>query len=197
MHSHQSQGPVEACIQVYRGIFVANKLALEAGSGCRLLLKHPAVVWLVRHVAWLITRSTLEEMDALLSGGSSGRRTTAASASYGEQEHNKLCGHPSSRVGPPWELGVWVGKTELTDEHLLGAFSEIKNSRTIDLLPRSHFYNKDALDRIVGTPANPKLEGAGKDPQIRRPYMIQRLVDDVIPGCPRCEGRGMMTQSEA
>ena len=55
-HSHQSQGPVEACIQVYRGIFVANKLALEAGIGCRLLLKHTAVVWLVRHVAWLITR---------------------------------------------------------------------------------------------------------------------------------------------
>ena len=36
-HSHQSQGLVEACIQVYRGIFVANKLALEAGIGCRLL----------------------------------------------------------------------------------------------------------------------------------------------------------------
>ena len=52
--SHQSQGLVEACIQVYRGIFVANKLALEAGIGCRHLLKHPAVVWLVRHVAWLI-----------------------------------------------------------------------------------------------------------------------------------------------
>ena len=32
-------GPVEACFQVYRGIFVANKLALEAGIGCRLLVK--------------------------------------------------------------------------------------------------------------------------------------------------------------
>ena len=50
-HSHQSQGLVEACIQVYRGIFVANKLALEAGIGCRLLLKHPAIVWLIRHAA--------------------------------------------------------------------------------------------------------------------------------------------------
>ena len=37
-------GTVEACIQVYRGMFVANKLALEAGIGCcRLLLKHPAI----------------------------------------------------------------------------------------------------------------------------------------------------------
>ena len=45
-HSHQSQGLVEAYIQVNRGIFVANKLALEAGIGCCLLLKHPTVVWL-------------------------------------------------------------------------------------------------------------------------------------------------------
>ena len=30
-YSHQIQGPVEACIQVYHGIFVANKLALETG----------------------------------------------------------------------------------------------------------------------------------------------------------------------
>ena len=35
---------------------MANKLALETGIGCRLLLKHPAIVWLVRRVAWLITR---------------------------------------------------------------------------------------------------------------------------------------------
>ena len=55
-YSHQSQGPVEACIQVFRRIFVANKLALEAGIGCRLLLKHPVIVWLIRHIAWLMTR---------------------------------------------------------------------------------------------------------------------------------------------
>ena len=55
-YSHQIQGPVEACIQVYRGIFVANKLALEAGIGSRLLMKHPVIVWLIRHVAWVMTR---------------------------------------------------------------------------------------------------------------------------------------------
>ena len=80
-HSHQSQGPVEACIQVYRGIFVANKLALEAGIGCRLLLKHPAIVWLVSDVAWLTPDTTLDAMDALPSGGSLGNLTMVASAS--------------------------------------------------------------------------------------------------------------------
>ena len=53
-HSHQSQGPVEACIQVYRGIFVANKLALEAGIGCRLLLKETSCNCVVDQACCLV-----------------------------------------------------------------------------------------------------------------------------------------------
>ena len=121
-----------------------------------------------------------------------------ASASLVRQVHYKLSGHPSSRFEPRWELGAWVGKTGLTDEHLLGTLSGIRNSRTIYRLPKSHCYSKDALDRIVGTPANPKPDGAAKDPQIRRQYITQRWVDEhgVTPGCPRCEGRRTMTHSE-
>ena len=36
-----------------RGIFVANKPALGTRIICRLLLTHPAIVWWVRHVAWM------------------------------------------------------------------------------------------------------------------------------------------------
>ena len=45
---------------------------------------------------------------------------------FGEQVHYKLTGRPSSRVEPRWELGAWVGKMELTDEHLLGALAGIE-----------------------------------------------------------------------
>ena len=87
----------------------------------------------------------------------------------------------------------------LTDEHLLGTLSGIRNSRTIYRLPKSHCYSKDALDRIVGTPTNPKPDGtAARDPVMRRQYIIQRWVDEhgVTPSCPRCEGRGTMSHSE-
>ena len=45
-------------------------------------------------------------------------------------------------------------------------------------------YSKDALDRIVGTPTNPKPDGTARDPVIRRQYIIQRWVDEhgVTPG---------------
>ena len=128
-HSHQSQGPVEACIQVYRGIFVANKLALEAGIGCRLLLKHPAIVWLIRHAAWLITRYNAGRDGCSPFRRIFGKPYNESICKFGEQVHYKLSGHPSSRVEPRWELGAWVGKTDLEDEHLLGTLSGIRKQQ--------------------------------------------------------------------
>ena len=87
---------------------------------------------------------------------------------------------------------------ELTDEHLLETLAGIRSSRTIYLLPRSHCFSKDVLDRIVGTPTNSKPDGAARDRQVRRQYITQRWVDEkgVTNGCPRCEGRGTILHSE-
>ena len=75
---------------------MANKLALEAGIGCRLLLKHPPIVWLIRHAAWLITRYNTGR-----DGCSPFRRIfekpyNDSICKFGEQVHYKLSGHPSS-----------------------------------------------------------------------------------------------------
>ena len=139
--SHQSQGPVEACIQVYRGIFVASKLALEAGIGCRLLLKHLAIVWLVRHVAWLMTRYNTGRDGCSPFRRIVGKPHDGSTCKFGEQVHYKLSGRPSSRVEPRSELGAWVGKMELTDEHLLRSLAGIRSSRTINRLTKSHCFN--------------------------------------------------------
>ena len=124
-HSHQSQGPVEACIQVFRGIFVANKLALEAGIGCRVLRKHPVIVWLIRHVAWLITRDNTGRDGCSPSRRIFGKPYDGSVCKFGEQVHYQLSGRPASRVEQRWEPGACVGKMELTDEHLLGTLAGI------------------------------------------------------------------------
>ena len=87
---------------------------------------------------------------------------------------------------------------ELTDEHLLGTLVGTRSSRTTYRLTKSHCYNMDALDQIVGAPTNTRPDGVARDPQVRRQYITQRWVDEhgVSPGCPRCEGRGTMSHSE-
>ena len=79
---------------------------------------------------------------------------------------------------------------ELTDEHLLGTLSGIRSSRTIYRLLKIHCFSKDAMDRIVGTLTNPKPDGAARDPQVRRQYIMRKWVDEngVTPGCRRCVG---------
>ena len=80
-YRHQSQGPIEVCIQVHRGIFVAKKLALEAGIGCRLLLRHRVIVWLIRHVAWLMTKYSTGRDGCSPCRSIFGKPTMAVSAS--------------------------------------------------------------------------------------------------------------------
>ena len=145
------------------------------GGGSRLssFAETSAIVWLVRHVAWLMTRYNTGR-----DGCSPFRRIFSkpydgSICKFGEQIHYKLSGRPSSRVEPRWELGAWVGKMELTDEHLLGT---IRSRRTIYRLPKSHRYNKDALDRIEGTPTNLEVRrcGQGKSFQVHHAEMDRR-----------------------
>ena len=77
----------------------------------------------IRHVAWLITRYNTGRDGCSPFRRIFGKPYNGSICKIGEQVHYKLSGHPSSRVEPRWELGAWVGKTELTDEHLLGTLS--------------------------------------------------------------------------
>ena len=95
------------------------------------VLKHPAIVWLVRLVAWLMTRYITGRDGCSPFRRIFGQPYGGSICKCGEQVHYKMSGRPSSRVEPRWELGAWVGKMELTDEHLLGTLAGIRSSRTI------------------------------------------------------------------
>ena len=85
---------------------MANKLALEAGIGCRLLLRHPAIVWLVRHVAWLMTRFHTGRDGSSLFRSIFGKPYDGSICKFGEQVHYKLSG-PSLGAGSlGWQDGA-------------------------------------------------------------------------------------------
>ena len=143
---------------------MANKLALEAGIGCRLLLKNPVIVWLIRHVAWRAGRDVCSPFRRIF-----GKPYDGSICKFGEQVHC-VFRVVSNRVGS------W-GKMELTDERLLGTLAGIRSSRKIYRLPKSQCYCKDALDRIAGTPTNPRPDGVVRDPVVRRQYITQKWLD--------------------
>ena len=173
-HSHQSQGPVEATIEVFRGIFTANKLALESAIGKTLPLENILWSWLVRHVGWLITRFNTGADGLTPYRRLFGKPYAGAICRFGEYVHHKRAGRPSSRVEPRWDLGVWLGKQDSTDEHVLGTPSGAHASRSIYRMPADQCFSQEAISRMEGTPLDPRPANAAREQQQRRTYITKR-----------------------
>ena len=97
---------------------MANKLALEAGIGCRLLLKHPVIVWLIRLVASRAGRDGCSPSRRIF-----GKPYDGSICKFGEQVHY-VFRVVSNRV-ESW------GKMELTDDHLLAVPLPSPSSREV------------------------------------------------------------------
>ena len=100
-HLHQSQGPVEACIGVYRGTCGANKPHL---------LQEACLSWLVRHVVWLMTRYNAGADGMSRYRRLCGKPYSGSICMFGELTCGKLQGRPSCRAESGWEFGTWLGK---------------------------------------------------------------------------------------
>ena len=134
-YSHQSQGPVEAIIGVYRGIFVANKLAAEAALGMQIGSRHVLIPWLARHVGWIMTRYSTGQDGLTPYRRLFGKPYAGLVCRFAEYVHFKLVGRPSSRVEPRWELGVWLGRREENDECVRGTLGGVRLARSIYRMP--------------------------------------------------------------
>ena len=91
-------------------------------------------LWLIRHVARLMTRFNSARDGCSPFRRIFGKPYDGSICKFGEQVHYKLSGRLLSSVEPRWELGARVGKMGLTDDHLLGTFARIRSSRTKESL---------------------------------------------------------------
>ena len=95
-----------------------------------------------------------------------------------------------SKADSRWKTGVWVGKSDVTDEHIIAHSTGIHQARSVYRKPIEEQFSKALLDSACGTPWDAK-QGAARDPPAqRRTYITQALVDKHGPtqGCGRCEG---------
>ena len=87
-----------ACRSLYSGL-PWDLCGEQVGSGSWNRLSS-AIVWLVRHVAWLITRYNTGRDGCSPFRRIFGKSYDGGICKFGEQIHYKLSGHPSSRVEP-------------------------------------------------------------------------------------------------
>ena len=116
--------------------------------------------WIVRHAAWLIPRFRGSEIQSpfyrAMGGPYRGKLVE-----FGETvlahlpEVGKGSGNPAPKLADRWKSGVWLGKSDLTDEHLVRTDDGVVYARSVRRLAENS-WSEDNLKAVVETPQKPR-----------------------------------------
>ena len=164
----QSMGLVETTIRWWRGKLKTFRFAVENRYGRKVTPKHVLWSWLARHSAWTTSRYRAR-----------GDGSTAFFSVYGHEYQGEICGFgetvlfkaPAShtrqkrgnrrqhKADSVWTKGLWVGKTDNNDEHILLTAEGKHHARSVRRLEESRRYDVQLFDTIAGLPWQDRLFG--------------------------------------
>ena len=127
--------------------------------------------WTVGHVAWSATRFRVSHRGVASYRLLYGKDYHGELGSFGEQVHCKFTG-PRGKLEARWETGTYVGKLDTTDEHLVCGHSGCYAVRTIRRMVEDDRWSADAVNKMTGTPWEPRPARNSLEPGApRRDYV--------------------------
>ena len=75
------------------------------------------------------------------------------------------------------EKGLWLGKRNSTDEHIIGTEDGTTTARTVQRRPEEHRWSKDIFKKMVSTPSQPRADYGGREPEPRQRYITKAIMD--------------------
>ena len=153
--SSKSAGLIERSNYEVEAQFRAMKSRVEHCYGISLTMDHKLVPWAIRHAGWLLTNFLIKTDGKTPHERLRGRPYRGEIAEFAETVHNKLAIDTIGKADDRWSVGIWVGKTLRADEHLVGTSGGVKTCRSIWRRPEGKRFDKNALDRMVGSPWDP------------------------------------------
>ena len=116
--------------------------------------------WIVRHAAWLIPRFRGSEAQSpfyrAMGGPYRGKLVE-----FGETvlahlpDVGKGSGNPAPKLADRWKSGVWLGKSDLTDEHRVRTDDGVVYARSVRRLAENN-WSEENLKAVVETPQKPR-----------------------------------------
>ena len=158
--SHQSNGGVENYQEKLQGQVRTMLAAMQEHTKYRPSADNALMRWIVRHAAWLIPRFRGSEIQSPFYRAMGGRYRGKL-VEFGETvlahlpEVGKGSGNPAPKLADRWKSGVGLGKSDLTDEHLVRTDDGVVYARSV----RRHAENswsEENLKAVVETPQKPR-----------------------------------------
>ena len=158
--SHQSNGGVENYQKQLQGQVRTMLAAMQEHTKYRPSADNALMRWIVRHAAWLIPRFRGCEIQSpfyrAMGGPYRGKLVE-----FGETvlahlpEVGKGSGNPAPKLADRWKSGVWLGKSDLTDEHLVRTDDGVVYARSVRRLAENS-WSEENLKAVVETPQKPR-----------------------------------------
>ena len=157
--SHQSNGSVENYQKQSQGQVRTMLAALQDRTQYRPTTDSALMKWIVRHAAWLIPRFMGNDVQSPLHRAMGGPYRGKL-LEFGESvlahlpEVGKGSGNPA-KLADRWKSAVWLGKSDLTDEHLVRTDEGVVHARSVRRLAVLG-WSEENLRAVIETPQKPK-----------------------------------------
>ena len=186
-HSSQSNGAVESAIGHISGQARAMRAQVESAHGVVLTPNWCVWPWLIRHASWLMGRFSVR---------ASGR--TAYEEAFDSEWRGDLCvlgevvlfreaasytgdlvmGRRKRKADKGWAKGIWLGRAEETNEHVVGNELGVFLTRTVRRVPKGQRADGELLRSMRGVPWEPRQESKPGRPK-KKPQKTATLLSSL------------------
>ena len=117
-------------------------------------MAHDIAPWLVRHAGWLISRFQPKAERRSAYFRVHGVEYTRPLVEFGEYVlfRDNSPASLANKARSPWSSGVWLGRSDATDENIIGTATGVKLIWTIRRRPVGEQYSAEAVQSMRGTP---------------------------------------------
>ena len=159
---------VENYQKQFQGQMRTMLAALQERTQYRPTTDSALTKWIVRHAAWLIPRFRRNDAQSSFYRAMGGPYRGKL-LEFGESvlahlpEVGRGSGNPAPKLADRWKSAVWLGKSDLTDEHLVRTGEGVVYARSVRRLAE-HSWSEKNLRAVVVTPQRTKTTIADVPP---------------------------------
>ena len=105
-----------------------------------------------RHSAWVYSRYQRRESGQTAFPELKGEAYTSDLVPFGETVAGHFPENHRKKVESDWHLGIWVGRTSNSNEHILLTQGGVLRCRSVRRLELAERYNKETMENAKGLP---------------------------------------------
>ena len=150
-YAHEELGATERAHQTAQAEIRALRTQYEKDSGC---LGQILFTWMVRYAGWALTRFAARAASKQTAyERSRGKIYSSPLVKFGEVVMARVpTDIRACKLDSLWVKGVWVGRAESTDEHVLLTPKGVLRTRTVRRLPEPDNFDRIFTESCKGLP---------------------------------------------